>query len=203
MDCKLICALVLLCCILNVSCVFAQMNDTNVSSTEIGETFSINTTLTPDVPDLAGNDTFYVNSNNVNTYFPDNTLDDKYKNKTLVFSGEFTDIGVLKIKSDFVTIKAPGAHLKNTVFDISGNNVTLMDITMDLDTSYEEVDGAAIYVGADTANVTINSGTFKSYNNAVDVEKGNVVINGGSFVSTNSYALRALAGVRPSGTCHV
>ena len=153
MNYKLICALVLLCCILNVSCVFAQMNDTNVSSTEIGETFSINTTLTPDVPDLAGNDTFYVNSNNVNTYFPGNTLDDKYKNKTLVFSGEFTDIGVLKIKSDFVTIKAPGAHLKNTVFDISGNNVTLMDITMDLDTCYEEVDGAAIYVGADNVNL--------------------------------------------------
>ena len=153
MDYKLICTLVLLCCILNVSCVFAQMNDTNVSSTEIGETFSINTTLTPDVPDLVGNDTFYVNSNNVNTYFPGNTLDDKYKNKTLVFSGEFTDIGVLKIKSDFVTIKAPGAHLKNTVFDISGNNVTLMDITMDLDTCYEEVDGAAIYVGADNVNL--------------------------------------------------
>lgn len=157
-DGRLILALTALCFMLCVSCVSAQENETDFAMPD--DVLSVNASeLTPDVPDLTSNDTFYVNSNNVNTYFPDNTLDEKYENTTLVFEGEFEDVGVLKIESDYVTVKAGGAHLKNTAFDISGNNVTLKDISMDLDTSFEEVDGAAIYVGAgnvDLVNVYIN-----------------------------------------------
>ena len=161
MDKKIILAFIFVFCILNASCVFAQVNDTNVTSETVDDDLiSVNmSALTPDVPDLVDNDTFYVNSNNINTYFPDNTLDYKYENKTLVFEGDFDDVGVLKIESDLVTVKAGGAHLKNTVFDISGNNVTLKDINMDVDTSFEEVDGAAIYVSSnnvDLINLNVN-----------------------------------------------
>ena len=75
-----------------------------------------------------------------------------------------------------------------------GTNANVVVTNSNVSMSDDATNGKAIYVGADTANVTINSGTFKSYNNAVNVEKGNVIINGGNFVSTNSYALRALAG---------
>jgi hypothetical protein len=137
---------------LGASCVSAHENGTDFAMPD--DVLSVNATeLTPDVPDLTSNDTFYVNSNNVNTYFPDNTLDEKYENTTLVLEGEFEDVGVLKIESDYVTVKAGGAHLKNTAFDISGNNVTLKDIAIDLDTSFEVIDGAAIYVGADIVSL--------------------------------------------------
>lgn len=150
MDKRIVLALIVLCFMVNVSCAFAQMNDTNVTAEPIAEdVLSVNVTeLTPDVPDLTSNDTFYVSSNNVNTYFPDNTLDEKYENKTLILIGEFEDVGVLKIESDHVTVNAGGAHLKNTVFDISGSNVTLKNIKMGLDTSFDEVVGAAVYVSS-------------------------------------------------------
>ena len=161
MDRKLMLTLMVLCFILSASCVFAQTNDTNVTQAPADdEILQINTTgLMPDVPDLTSNDTFYVNSNNVNTYFPDNALDEKYENSTLIMEGEFEDVGVLKIESDHVTVNAGGAHLKNTAFDISGNNVTLKNIRMDLDTSFEETGGAAIYVSSsdvDLINVYVN-----------------------------------------------
>lgn len=76
----------------------------------------------------------------------------------------------------------------------TGTNANVVVTNSNVSMSDSATNGKAIYVGADTANVTINSGTFKSYNTTVNVEKGNVIINGGSFVSTNSYALRALAG---------
>ncbi len=154
MDCRLIFILVFICSILSISSVSAEMDDVNATSADSCEILSIDdTTLTPDVPDLAGNDTFYVNSKNFKNYFPDNTLDSKYKNRTLVFSGDFDEIGVLKIKSDLVTVNARGATLKNTVFDIEGNGVTLKDIKIILDTNFEDVDGAAIYVEADNVNL--------------------------------------------------
>ena len=149
-DFKLIFAMVFVCCILAVSCVCAQDNETVA---EDNLTAVDTATLTPDVPDLVSNDTFYVNSNNVETYFPDHTLDEKYENKTLVFEGDFEDVGVLAIDSDHVTVKAGGANLKNTVFDISGNGVTLQDIKIKLDTNYEEIDGAAIRVGSDNVSL--------------------------------------------------
>ena len=150
MDFRVIAVMAFICFMLGTSYVAAFENDTiaenNLSDVDIS-------TLTPDVPDLTSNDTFYVNSNNVESYFPEGCLNIEYENSTLIFSGDFEDVGVLKIDSDYVTLNAGGANFKNTVFDINGNNVTLKDIKLLLDTSYEETDGAAIYIGSD--NVTI------------------------------------------------
>ena len=137
-------------CLVNISCVAALENGTVV---EDNLTAVDTSTLTPDVPDLVSNDTFYVNSNNVETYFPGFCLNNIYENSNLIFSGDFEDIGVLKIDSENVTVIAGGAHFKNTVFDISANNVTLKDMVIDLDTNYEEVDGAAVYVASDDVNL--------------------------------------------------
>lgn len=143
-------------CILNMSCVVAFDNGTTAEDS----LSAVDTSgLTPDVPDLVSNDTFYVNSNNIGSYFPEGSLENKYENSTLIFSGDFEDIGVLRIEQDHVSISAGGAKLKNVAFDISGSNVILKDITLVLDTSFEETDGAAVYVGSDNVsliNLNIN-----------------------------------------------
>ena len=150
MNFRLMVVMVFVCCILNISCVVALENSTVADKNLTAPDASA---LTPDVPDLVSNDTFYVNSNNVETYFPDFCLNKIYENSTLIISGDLEDIGVLKIDSDNVTISAGGAHLKNTAFDISGNDVTLRGIDMYLDTNFEETEGAAIYVASDNVNL--------------------------------------------------
>ena len=150
MNFRLAFALVCICFFLNVSCVVAFENDTMV---EDGLSLVDASALTPDVPDLTGNDTFYVNSNNIESYFPDGRLDDKYENTTLVMTGDFDDVGVLKIESDNVNVIGGGASLRNAAFSISGNGVTLRDISLNLDTNFEELDGAAVYVSSDNVNL--------------------------------------------------
>lgn len=158
MDYKVIFTLIFL--MLSISCVFAEENATDTLDAVNDDALSINASaLTPDVPDLVEDDTFYVNAKNIESYFPENTLDSKYENKTLVFTGEFEDIGILTIDSDCVTVKGGGSTLKNIVFDISGNNVTLKDLNMNLDKSFYEDDGAAVYVSSDNVdliNLNIN-----------------------------------------------
>ncbi len=150
MDLRLIFALALVCFVVSMSCVAAMENDTAAEET----LSSINTTeLTPDVPDLVSNDTFYVDSNNIESYFPEGNLDSKYENSTLIFSGEFEDVGVLRIESGNVTVAGGGAKLKNTVFSIEADNVVLRDIHLDLDTNYAENQGAAIYVSSNNVDL--------------------------------------------------
>ena len=138
-----------------MSCVAASENGTlkdDLSSIDTQR-------LTPDVPDISQNNTFYVNANNIESYFPEGNLDTKYENSTLVFSGNFKDVGVLRIESEGVTVTAAGAMLKNVAFDIEAANVTLKDIKIVLDTSYSEAEGAAVYVGSDNVsliNINVN-----------------------------------------------
>ena len=43
-----------------------------------------------------------------------------------------------------VTLKGAGSYLKNTVFDLRADNITLDSFNMDLDSEFEDNDGAAI-----------------------------------------------------------
>ena len=113
----------------------------------------------PDVPDLIVNETYYVHDYDIGDYFDNGVLKHQYANKILVFSGNFKNIGKLIIDVDHVTIKGANSYLKNTVFDISGDDVTLSDLNIDLDSEFEENDGAGIIVTSDNvvlSNLNIN-----------------------------------------------
>lgn len=114
----------------------------------------------PDVPDLHVENTVYVDSKNINDIFIDGALDEKYSNKTLIFSGKFENFGKLVVDKDNVTMLGMGSLFKNTVFDLSGENLTLKDFNIDLNTAFDqENDGAAILVSSnnvDLINLNIN-----------------------------------------------
>jgi len=107
----------------------------------------------PDVPDLEVNDTVYVESSNIDDFFVDGALQSKYANKTLIFSGKFENFGKFVVDEDNVNLVGTGAEFKNVVFDITGDNVTLNDFSMDLDSQFKDNDGAAIQVSSDNVNL--------------------------------------------------
>lgn len=117
----------------------------------------------PDVPDLIpeGNsdDVNYVYPSNIHNYFKNGVLDSKYANKTLIFIGDFEDLGKLTVNSPDVNITGINAHLKNCVFDIQRSDISLSNLVLDLDKEFRENHGAGIFVAGDNANLfnlTIN-----------------------------------------------
>lgn len=118
-----------------------------------GEMDVINVVEVPDVPDLFTNDTIYVDSKNIDDIFVDGVLDEKYSNKTLIFSGKFENFGKLVVDKNNVFMIGTGSQLKNTVFDISGNDVTLKNFNFNLNSAIDDNDGAAIQVSSN--NVTL------------------------------------------------
>ena len=156
---KLILGLIFLCCILCISSVSATeinetTNDTDVDLLSLEENVDvINEVEVPDVPDLFVNKTVYVDSTNIDDVFIDGALQSKYANKTLIFSGKFENYGKLVVDIDNVTLIGTGSELKNVVFDIAGQNVTLDGFTMDLDSEFSDNDGAAILVSSNDINL--------------------------------------------------
>lgn len=156
---KLVLGLIILSCILCISAVSANDNSTLVN--ESTDLLSVDNNIevisvddeTPDVPDLVVNETVYVESNNIDDFFVDGALQSKYANKTLIFSGKFENFGKLAINVDNVTLIGTGSSLKNVVFDITGDNVTLNDFNMDLDSNFQDNDGAAIQVSSNNVNL--------------------------------------------------
>lgn len=189
--------------------------DNNVSSTAIN-IYSISKNVT--ITDSSKTDNDYIraqsasvfnnSSNSALTIENTKVISNSNDKATILASSSTNNIINTTIQSDFKGIAAQAGskfNIKNSTIKFgnftgeyaigaTGTNANVVVTNSNVSMSDSATNGKAIYVGADTANVTINSGTFKSYNNAVNVENGNVVINGGNFVSTNSYALRALAG---------
>ncbi|MBR2556823.1 MAG: hypothetical protein IKE95_00410 [Methanobrevibacter sp.] len=136
----------------------------------------------PDVPDLNVVEKSYVYPSNINQYFPYGTLDKKYEGKTLVFSGNFENLGILTIKRDSVTIIGSNATLKNTVFDVSANDVTLKSLNFDLDRNFRENSGAAILVAG--YDVTLDD-LYINYIVPNDVEAYAIYSDGNRYSSLN------------------
>ena len=123
------------------------------------------TPVKPDSPDLVLNETIYIDSTNIDEYFTDGILQQRCSNKTLVFSGSFENIGKLVIGIDNVTIRGAGSNFKNTILDVSGNNCTISDLNIDLDSEYENNEFAGIYIDGDDVkldNININYITPKN-----------------------------------------
>ena len=162
---------------LTLSCVHASDINVTDNSTEILEAPVI--LDEPDKPDLVENETIYITPENIDNYFKDNSLKDDYDNKVFVFEGSFNNIGKLSINAQNVTIKGDGAVLKNTMFDICRDNVTLSNLKFDLDSDLSDNDGAVIL--------------FNTNNLYLD----NLEINYNVPLNTEAYAIYGV-GNRPS-----
>lgn len=103
---------------------------------------------------------FLISPDNLNIFFDDsNTLKSEYAGCTLVFEGNFTDLGVLKISGDSTLITARDNLFKNTVFSILSDNVSLTNLNFDLDKVFDENNNAGIFVLSDNLiiyNITMN-----------------------------------------------
>ncbi len=108
----------------------------------------------PDEPDLVLNDTVYIDSDNFDNYFTKNTLKSTFSDKTFIFNQNFENLGKLCIRAKNVTFKGIGYNLKNTVFELDADNITLKDLNIDLDSEFAENDGAGIEIYSN--NVLIN-----------------------------------------------
>ena len=171
---KLILGLILL---LALSCVHASDINCTDNSTDVLEAPVIPDE--PDKPDLVENETIYITPENIDSYFKDSSLKDDYDNKVFVFEGSFNNIGKLSINAQNVTIQGDGAILKNTMFDICRDNVTLSNLKFDLDSDLSDNDGAVIL--------------FNTNNLYLD----NLEINYNVPLNTEAYAIYGV-GNRPS-----
>jgi len=140
----------------------AEENNTALSLSDDEELlgdYNIEIPDSPDTPDLIVNQTYYVHQSDIDEYFPNGILDSKYSNKILVFTGNFQNVGKLIIDVNNVTVIGANSYLKNTVFDISGDDVTLSNLNIDLDSEYEVNDYAGIIVTSNNvvfSNLNIN-----------------------------------------------
>ncbi|WP_406534742.1 right-handed parallel beta-helix repeat-containing protein [Methanobrevibacter sp.] len=154
-------------CIICISSVSAEEIDTN-SSLEISNQVQMESDQSiddsvleaaaddeevPDVPDLIFNDTIYIDYQNIDDYFEEGVLQSKYSNKTFVFSQDFENLGKLNISAENVTIRGIGFTLKNTVFELDADNITLQDLNIDLDSEFADNEGAGVLVYSDYANL--------------------------------------------------
>lgn len=153
-------------CVIFISSVSAEEIDTN-SSLEISDQLQIESAPmadeptmeagedveVPDVPDLIFNETIYIDSQNFDDYFKDGVLKPMYSNTTFVFSQDFEGLGKLNISAENVTIRGIGFTLKNTVFELNADNITLQDLNIDLDDEFADNNGAGVLVYSDYANL--------------------------------------------------
>ena len=105
-----------------------------------------------------GNDTYYIDSANFNEFFADNVLKSEYGNRTLIFGGNFDNLGVIRFASNNTRVTAKDSLFYNTVFDLGANGIVLSNIKMVLDKEFEENEYAGIYVHGD--NITIYNCTL-------------------------------------------
>lgn len=113
----------------------------------------------PDTPDLVDKDYTYVYSSTLDNFFKNGVLDKKFIGKKLAFSGDFVNIGQLEIDCDDVSIIGEDSNLKNTVFKLTGNRITLKNLNFNIDDSIKSNDGATILVGGndiDLVNLNIS-----------------------------------------------
>ena len=152
---------------MNISVVSAiEVNDSTHNMNNLNQSIDVSDNVLsspdnekPEYPDLVDKNSTYVYQSTIDNFFKDGVLDSKYKDKNLIFSGEFVNIGQLEIDCDNVTITGFDADLKNTVFLLTGNKITLKDLEFNLDKSISENEGAAILVVGDDislVNLSIN-----------------------------------------------
>lgn len=139
--------------------VFTSIENQKVEISNVSNLISDIEEEVPDEPDLVFNDTVYITSQNFDDYFDNNVLKKRCSGKTLIFSQDFENLGKIAIRADNVVLKGIGFTLKNTVFELDANNITLSDLKMELDSEFRNNDYAAVLIYSDGAileNLDIN-----------------------------------------------
>ena len=96
---------------------------------------------------------YYVDSDNLDSFFADGFLKDDYADSILVFNGEFNDKGILDIKSSNVTIIGNNSLLKDTVFCLESNNIMLAGLNFVWNREFSDNDNAGILVLGDNCTI--------------------------------------------------
>ena len=102
---------------------------------------------------------FLVTPENFYIFFDENNvLRELYGGCTLVFEGNFTDMGTIDIAYPYTHIAGRDALFNNTALCLSANDIELANIQMVLDKELSDNDNAAILVLSD--NIAINNITL-------------------------------------------
>ena len=96
---------------------------------------------------------YYVDSDNLDSFFADGFLKDDYADSILVFNGEFNDKGILDIKSSNVTIIGNNSLLKDTVFCLESSNIMLAGLDFVWNREFGDNDNAGILVLGDNCTI--------------------------------------------------
>ena len=92
---------------------------------------------------------YYVDSDNLDSFFADGFLKDDYADSVLVFN----DKGILDIKSSNVTIIGNNSLLKDTVFCLESNNIMLAGLNFVWNREFGDNDNAGILVLGDNCTI--------------------------------------------------
>ena len=163
--------------------IFILLSVSAVSASDTNQTILSSQDDTPEYPDLVENDYTYVYPSTIDNFFKNGVLNPKYKDKNLAFSGDFTDLGQLQIVSNNVTVTGINANLKNTVFLLAGDKITLNNLKFSLDSPVDDNTGAGIYIlGNDISlvNVTMN------YIVPTDREAYGIYVDGSEYEPVNN-----------------
>ena len=96
---------------------------------------------------------YYVDKDNLDSFFADGFLKDDYADSVLVFNGEFNDKGILDIRSSNVTIIGNNSLLKDTVFCLESNNIMLAGLNFVWNREFSDNDNAGILVLGDNCTI--------------------------------------------------
>ncbi len=143
------------------------------------------------------NQIYYVDCDNFTDYFNNGVLKDDFKDSVLVMNGEFTDKGIITIKSSDVKVIGNNSLFNNTVFCLESDNILLSGLNFVLDQKFYDNDYAGILIlgGNNTIyNCTMNytvpddSNGFCIYTEGPSPDKINgfkLVNNTFNFVANN------------------
>ena len=88
--------------------------------------------------------TINITHDNVKDYFVRGVLKSTYSDAELFISEDMDDLGILAVRANNVTIYGNNHTLRNTVFSIEADDVTLNDLVLNVTESFEDNDYAAV-----------------------------------------------------------
>lgn len=141
-----------------MSCVCANENTDVLNETQVEDSFNLPDDCKLDNQDLpltdvddcktdnltSSNQGINITHDNINQYFKRGALRDAYSNTNFFISEDMDDLGILRVIAENVTINGLNHTLKNTVFSIESDGVTLNNLTLIVNETFEDNDYAAV-----------------------------------------------------------
>ena len=88
---------------------------------------------------------YHITNETFNDYIADGEIADD--DMIYEFEGDFEELGVLYISGNNITVKGSDANFVDTVFYVIGDDNTLVDINMEVFTTFKDNENSAICVG--------------------------------------------------------